>query len=298
MGDRGVSRLMGFIACILASVLAAPQANARLIEYTDFQSVHVLARNITVWVPDDYDPIGQRLPVIYMHDGQNLFQPERAYGGKEWGVDEALIMMKRRVIIVGVWNTKFRGREYFPQKLFNRLPSDQQDNATTTHGGAPLSDDYLRFLVTELKPFIDRNFRTRVGPKDTSIMGSSMGGLISLYAIAEYPQIFGQAASLSMHWPLADPRKGDPVSVAEGFYKYLKNSKIKPGRNRIYMDHGTLNLDSLYRPYSERVEAFMPSLGWQRDKNWISRIFPETDHNETSWRARINIPLSFLLGNP
>lgn len=278
-----------------AFVLIVPRADARLIEYPDFASAHVTARNVTVWLPDDYDAKGARLPVIYMHDGQNLFEPARAYGGNEWGVDEALTTMKRRAIIVGVWNTKFRGREYLPQKIFDRLPADQRANAETVHGGTPMSDAYLRFLVTELKPFIDRNFRTRVGRADTSIMGSSMGGLISLYAVAEYPNVFGQAASLSMHWPLADPRKGDPDTVTQAVRGYLRSSKIKPGRNRLYMDHGSLNLDGFYRPYSERVEAFMPTLGWHSNKDWISRVFPGTDHNETSWRARVEIPLSFLL---
>lgn len=281
------------LICTLA--LFIPHAQARLVEYPDFASAHVTARNVTVWLPDDYDAKGARLPVIYMHDGQNLFEPARAYGGKEWGVDEALSAMKRRAIVVGVWNTKFRGREYFPQKIFERLPADQRANAVATHGGAPMSDAYLRFLVTELKPFIDRNFRTRAGRADTSIMGSSMGGLISLYAVAEYPNIFGQAASLSIHWPMADPRKSDPAAVADAFRTYLAASTVRPGRNRLYMDHGTLNLDSFYEPYSTRVDAFMPALGWRRGSNWVSRVFPGTDHNEAAWRARLDVPLSFLL---
>ncbi len=132
-------------------------------------------------------------------------------------------------------------------------------------------------------------------------MGSSMGGLISIYALAEYPQVFGQAAALSVHWPLADPTKATPDEadqVAAAFKAYLATSQVRPGPNRLYMDHGTVNLDSFYKPYSTRMEAILPSLGWVAGKTWVSRVFEGTDHNEAAWAARLDIPLGFLLGPP
>jgi hypothetical protein len=283
------------LLCLAPPVLANPLPG-KLVQYPDFPAIAVAPRNLSIWLPPGYDTGTKRYPVIYMHDGQNLFDPATSYGGKTWGVAEALLAMKRDAIVVGVWNTKLRGREYFPQKLFALLPSDQQANAKQTHGGEPISDAYLRFLVTELKPYINKTYRTRTGPRDTSIMGSSMGGLISLYAMAEYPKIFGQAACVSIHWPLGNPAASDPEKITSAFKAYLMTSKLRPGANRLYMDHGTLTLDSTYAPYSERMEAILPTLGWHRNQDWVSRTFPGTSHDEESWRARVDIPLKFLLG--
>lgn len=284
--------IAGLLLCV------AQAAPARLIEYRDFASKQVAPRHVSVWVPDDYDPHGPRLPVIYMHDGQNLFEPGHAYGGAEWGVDEAMVARGGKAIVVGVWNTSLRGREYLPAKPVARLPAATQARIEAVHGGASLADAYLRFLVTELKPFIDRHYRTRRGPRDTSIMGSSMGGLISLYALGEYPRVFGQAACLSIHWPLANPADAPPSeaqAVTDAMIDWLAHSRVRPGHNRLYVDHGSLNLDSYYRRYSEKIETRIPALGWRRDRDWRSLVFPGSDHNETSWRARLATPLTFLL---
>lgn len=270
-------------------------AGGTLVQIPNFPSQLVAPRQLSIWLPPGYATSQQRYRVLYMHDGQNLFDPATAYGGKTWGVAETLAALPRDVIVVGIWNTHLRGREYFPQKVFDLLPPDQQANAIAMHGGAPLSDAYLAFIVTELKPYIDRTYRTRAGPADTSMAGSSMGGLISLYAMAEYPKVFGQVACLSVHWPMANPAKADPAAITTAWAAYLKTSTWKPGTNRLYMDHGTLTLDSFYRPYSERMEAMLPTLGWHRDTDWISRVFEGGEHNEASWRARLAVPLAFLL---
>jgi Putative esterase len=283
------------LLCLAQPALADPLPG-RLVQYPDFPAKAVAPRNISIWLPPGYDSGKKRYPVIYMHDGQNLFDPATSYGGKTWGVAEALVAMKRDAIVVGVWNIKLRSIEYLPQKLFALLPPDQRANVKQTHGGEPISDAYLRFLVTELKPYIDKTYRTRTSPRDTSSMGSSMGGLISLYAMAEYPKTFGQVACVSIHWPLGNPATSDPDKITSAFKAYLMTSKMRPGANRLYMDHGTLTLDSTYAPYSARMDAILPTLGWHRGRDWVSRIFPGTAHNEEAWRARIDVPLAFLLG--
>lgn len=283
---------------LLAALLFAMPAQAHLDRYPDFKSAHVLARHVIVWTPDDYDPKGPPLPVLYMHDGQNVFEASTANFGVEWAVDEALTRMKRRAIVVGSWSTKLRGREYLPAKVAALLPEDTRQRVEAVHGGPSLADAYLRFLVEELKPFIDKTYRTLPDAAHTSIMGSSMGGLISLYALAEYPQVFGQAAALSVHWPLADPTKATPEEadqVASAFKAYLASSRVRPGVNRLYMDHGSVNLDSFYRPYSTRMEAILPALGWVAGESWVSRVYEGTDRNEAAWAARVEIPLGFLL---
>jgi predicted alpha/beta superfamily hydrolase len=147
------------------------------------------------------------------------------------------------------------------------------------------SDAYLAFIVKELKPFIDAHYRTLPGMKNTSIMGSSMGGLISLYAIVEYPQVFGQAACLSTHWPASDG----------AVIHYVKSRLPDPATHRIYFDYGTRTLDAQYQPYQARMDAAMRARGYVEGSNWITLNFPGAEHSETSWAARVDVPLQFLL---
>ena len=153
-----------------------------------------------------------------MHDGQNLFDASKAYAG-EWGVDEHLARLiptgqVRAPIVVGVWNTPLRLREYVPADLIAALPETTRADVEAIYGGPALSDGYLRFLVEELKPRIDADFRTLTGRDDTAIMGSSMGGLISLYALMKHPEVFGAAGCLSTHWPLRlDALQGEALDA-------------------------------------------------------------------------------------
>lgn len=282
---------------------ATAQADGQLIEWEAVPSAHVQARNVTIWLPPGYDGSRRRYPVIYMHDGQNLFVPGRAYGGEEWGVDEALSRMIatgriRGAIVVGVWNTNLRGREYLPAVVVNALPEAQRARVLATHGGTSLADGYLAFLVTELKPRIDRTFRTRPGRRDTTIMGSSMGGLISFYAMGQYPQVFGGAAGLSIHWPLGDPRQdqgADADAVAAAFAGWIGASQMSAARNRLYVDIGDQTLDAYYPPYQAAMLPVLRARGWHEGCRHAGRIFPGTAHNEAAWRARLDRPLSFLL---
>lgn len=299
---RWLVALCSLMLCSLSSPANA-QADGRLVEWLDVASAHVQPRNVTIWLPPGYDGSSQRYPVIYMHDGQNIFVPGHAYGGEEWGVDEALSRMiaerrTRGAIVVGIWNTPLRGREYLPTKVAALLPPEQRALVEATHGGPSIADNYLRFLVEELKPRIDAEFRTRPDRDHNSIMGSSMGGLISLYALGEYPHIFGRAAAVSIHWPLGDPREGqgaNPASVSAAFTAWLAASRVNPRRNRLYVDEGTVNLDGFYRAYSQPMEAVLDRRGWHGGRHFNFRIFEGADHNERSWRERVTIPLTFLL---
>jgi hypothetical protein len=302
--DRGWSALLVLLFLLVAAPAAAV---GRLDQYRAFPSRFADPRNVTVWLPADYDPKGPPYAVLYMHDGQNLFDPKTGYGGKEWGIDEAVTKLTaegrmRRTIVVGIWNTPKRLREYVPAKSFDRLPARYMERVQGLYGGTPLSDGYLKFIVKELKPFIDRTYHTSPGRADTAIMGSSMGGLISLYALTEYPQVFGGAGCLSTHWPLLLPPEGqsltdeDVDAVATAFEAYLRPALPRPGAHRLYFDHGSETLDRHYAAYQARIDRLVARRGWTRDSNWISRNFPGAAHNEDSWRARVDIPLSFLLG--
>jgi enterochelin esterase-like enzyme len=272
----------------------------RLVDLGKMVSAHAKARRVTVWLPPGYDAGQDRHAVLYMHDGQNLFDPATAYTGQTWGVGQHLARLRtagtvKPTMVVGIWNTDLRSQEYAPN-LDGQLPAELRGIA-----GSPLSDGYLRFVVEELKPAIDARFRTRPGRDDTVVMGSSMGGLISLYALCQYPQVFGAAGALSTHWLVST--QGDLVNahdprldqVAALFRDYLRDRLPRPGQGKIYFDHGTINLDSLYGPYQGKVDAQMRAQGYRDDVDFMTRVYEGADHNEASWRAHLQVPLGFLL---
>lgn len=264
---------------------------------------------VWVWLPPGYDRAkGRRFPVLYMHDGQNLFDKGLTKFNQEWGIDEAIPRMARQGdlrewIVVGVQSPRSRYRALFPQKLLPFLPADFQKRVMTLDDGNPAGglagDAYLKFLVSVVKPRVDREFRSLKGRQDTAVMGSSMGGLMAFYAMAEYPQIFGQAACVSMHVALADPTaKGlDHAAAgrqaADAFRRYLATSRVRPGVNRLYIDHGSGTLDGSYSPYSGEVVPMLQSLGWG-GANFAFRTYAGAEHNETAWAQRVDIPLAFL----
>ena len=280
----------------------------RIVRHENFPSAHVTPRNVDVWLPAQYDP-QKKFAVLYMQDGQMLFDSTLTWNKQEWGVDETLsqLMSENKIkdcIVVGIWNGgRSRHAEYFPQKPFESLSASQQEmvyNAYRSNGqsiffGIPImSDRYLNFLTQELKPFIDKTYATKTDRSNTFIAGSSMGALISLYAICEYPSIFGGAACLSTHWPGLFTMENNPVPGA--FFSYLEQSLPSPTRHRIYFDHGTETLDSMYASLQKSVDLIMAKRGY-KNKQWISRSWPGQDHSERSWRGRFALPASFLLKN-
>jgi enterochelin esterase-like enzyme len=301
----------------LAFLLAAPAAAESLqkvnvsagtiVDLGIVRSKHADPRRVVVWLPPGYRSNGRRNAVLYMHDGQNLFDRKTAGYGMEWEVDEHLarLIRERKVhptIVVGIWNTPKRLREYVPSKAFTHLPRAYMDRVRALYQGDPLSDGYLRFVVRELKPRIDRRFNVRTDRANTAIMGSSMGALISLYAINEYPQVFGGAGMLSTHWPLFVPAEGAKAitdaeyeTVSSAFERYLAPALPDPRTHRLYFDHGSETLDASYWRYQQRVDEVVARRGYRQGVNWVTRNFPGQKHNEISWASRVDIPLRFLL---
>jgi predicted alpha/beta superfamily hydrolase len=227
-----------------------------------------------------------------MHDGQNIFDSATASGGSGWEIDKTIsrLMDTRKIrgaLVVGVWNTEMRWREYMPQKPYWSLALRRHHEAfINLSGGEPVSDIYLQFIVEELKPFIDSNYRTLADRSNTFVIGSSMGGLISLYAISEYPHVFGGAGCLSTNWPAGE---------YELVHEMAKNLP-DPETHKLYFDYGTEALDALYGPYQKRMDEYLRQAGYVENKNWMTLKFEGADHSEKAWRARVEIPLSFFLG--
>jgi len=272
--------------------VTGPGVTGTVLRYPSMPSGHVAARNVDVWLPPGYDrEPDKHYPVLYMHDGQNLFDPATSYGGVDWGIDETMTRMiaageVREAIVVGVWNTPKRREEYMPQRAVQGAIDFNVPGSTAARPEDIISDRYLAFLVEELKPFIDAKYRTLPDRADTYVMGSSMGGLVSQYAISKYPGVYGGAGCVSTHWPA-----GNGIAL-DDFAAHLPD----PATHKYYFDYGTATLDGSYEPYQLRADAILRNAGYVEGRNWITRKFEGAEHSEKAWRLRVGEPLAFLIG--
>lgn len=243
-------------------------------------------RDVDIYLPPSYPTGRQRYPVVYMHDGQNLSDPRTAFAGT-WRLGETLERLARRdieAIVVGVHNNgDVRLREYSP------FPDRR-------HGGGE-GDAYLAFLVDTLKPRIDRRFRTDRRRDVSVVFGSSMGGLISLYAYFKYPAVFGRVGVMS-------------PSVWFGHGRILEYiASAKPPRGRLYLDVGTFEGVSTLRD-ARRLGRLLVRKGFVRRRS-AGAVGPRGEvakpalryvedpggrHNEGNWASRLEGALEFLLG--
>jgi glycosidase/enterochelin esterase-like enzyme len=243
-------------------------------------------RHVEIWLPPGYDSsASRRYPVLYMHDGQNLFDPRIANTGVDWGVDEAVMRLVERgvippVIVVGAWSTEERGPEYNP---WGR------------------AGDYARFLIEEVMPRVNREFRTLTGPANTAVMGSSMGGLLSFYLVSRHPETFGSCGCVSTHFPISEAvMAGGPAGARRDTVPYLyrdiaRGFRVPPG-TRYWFDYGTEGLDAAYGPTHDSLRAWLKGQGLVEDRDFVVRRYQGANHSEYSWRVRLEDPLTFLFG--
>lgn len=266
--------------------------------YPRFASQYVPARTIRVYVPENYDNT-KRYDVLYMHDGTMLFDASITWNHQEWGVDEAMDSLihkgyVRPAIVVGIDNmtdTPNRLGEYCPDDIVTLLP----EGSSVYNGITPKGNDYLRFLVEEVKPFIDSVYSTYTDRQHTFTMGSSCGGLISSYALCKYPEVFGGAACMSTHCTLAYPNPDQPDNAVMTAYRTYLQQHIPANSALLYFDRGDQTLDAYYGEAQDAINTMLVSSGWD-DSHFQYRFFPGHAHEEKYWRARLDIPLRFLLG--
>ena len=263
--------------------------------YENFASKYVEARTVRVWTPEGYDK-SQKYDVIYMHDGQNLFDSSITWNHQEWGVDEAMDSLIRQnkikpCIVVGMdCIDKVRFEEYYPSQICADIPE-----GILPEGFKPLGDEYLKFLVEEVKPFIDSTYSTWKDAEHTFVMGSSCGGLISSYALCRYPDVFSGAACLSTHSSLWNPyTKVDQKPAAQTYLQYLKANLPMDGTHKLYMDRGDCPIDIEYSESQAEINSMIDSLGCNSE-HYKYIYFPGTSHCENDWRSRLENPLLFLL---
>ncbi len=278
-------------------------AGGTLLSIDDFPSNFIPPRRVDIWLPKNYSK-EKKYAVLYMHDGQMLFDSRITWNHQEWKVDEVASKLMndsitKDFIVVAPFNiNELRHSEYFPQKPFESLSERIKDSlfAEGEKNNFKLdgitSDNYLRFIVKELKPYIDANYSVLSDRDNTFVAGSSMGGLISMYAIFEYPKVFGGAACMSTHWPGGNPNEND--LLANTFFEYMKKNMPSPKSHRIYFDFGTQTMDKFYPKYEKTVNAIFKDKGYDAT-NFRNLKFKGADHSELSWQKRLDIPLTFLL---
>jgi len=278
-----------------------------IIERIDsFPSKFVSQRTVDVWLPKDY-AVTKKYSVLYMHDGQMLFDAATTWNKQEWKVDEVAsqLMQKNKVqgfIVVAIWNIpNLRHFDLYPKKPYQLLSKLEQETVEIEAKKLNFewniskinSDNYLKFIVEEVKPYIDEKYSVFTDNQHTGIMGSSMGGLISMYAICEYPEVFGKAACLSTHWIGFREFENNPIP--ESFFNYLENNLPNKKTHKVYFDYGTETLDADYIKYAYRVDEIL-KIKKYTNSNSRNLKFDGENHSEASWQKRINIPLEFMFG--
>ena len=295
--------LIGLASCAEDEVLPRV-THGRLERLASISSEYVSDRDVDVWLPDQYDGT-TALPVLYMHDGQMLFDASITWNHQSWEVDSIVQTLINRnkiepLIVVGIHNVSSeRHSNYFPQEPFDRLSQSVQDsllqlyrNSETPLFSKPInSNNYLSYLTQELIPVIDATYTTRPQASGRILAGSSMGGLISWYATTKYPETFGGAACLSTHWPGVFNNDNNPVPTS--FIEYLSENAPSADTHKLYFDHGTTTLDSLYPIHQKRVDRLLTLSGYDTI-NYLSQVFEGENHTEIAWSKRLYLPLTFF----
>ncbi len=284
----------------LAAPLAAQDAG-RLIEYERVPAADIPDQRLTIWLPPAYDASDRRYPVLYMHDGHNLFDIEKSNFKKIWAADTAMLaaVASGKVephIIVGIWAPgRDRHRQYLPRSLYDMTSGNLRAQMDGMTAGGVISQAYLAWIAGPLKSWVDASFRTRPGRDDTAIVGSSMGGLMSCYAFLEKPQVFGRAGCVSSHWPAVDPRAVDADQLKALWDGWFAARLGKPEGRRVWLDHGTATLDAFYAPYQQVVDARFAAEGWEKGRDWESKVYEGAEHEENAWAARLPEIFGWLL---
>lgn len=298
-----VLSLLGISSIEFKKLENAVLAGGNLYRVENFTSEYITPRPVDVWLPVNYSK-DKKYNVLYMHDGQNLFDSTTTWNKQEWKVDDwaTQLMNNERskdFIVVGIHNIpKTRWQDLYPEKSLNYLKPGVKDSILVLAQKRNLNldfkgDEYLKFLVSELKPVIDSQYSVYTDKEHTFVAGSSMGGLMSMYAISEYPNVFAGAACISTHWPGATPQPNNPF--AEAIFNYMEANLPKAGSHKLYFDYGNKTLDQYYPQYAPRVDKILKTKGYAETDS-KNLFFKGTDHSERSWNKRLDQPLTFLLG--
>ncbi|WP_340586418.1 alpha/beta hydrolase [Erythrobacter alti] len=280
------------------------QSPAQRVEWTAIAAPGLPDQRITIWLPPGYhDAPDVRYPVLYMWDGQNLFDPELTHYGKAWEVDDVLTDMvasgtARSHIVVGHWSPPGtdRYRLYVPQFAESLDGELLAANVEEMAGGPIASRALLDWVSDTLKPHVDAQFRTLAAPEDTTVVGASMGGLMACFAAIERPDVFGRAGCVSAHFALVDPElaMNHSEAITAAWDAYLDAKLGGPRERRLWLDHGTEMLDAYYAPWQRAVSEDLTRNGWREGVDFSARVYRGAEHDEIAWNARMAEMLAWL----
>jgi predicted alpha/beta superfamily hydrolase len=254
----------------------------QIIEHEKFESKFLTdPRDVHVYVPPGYsDDLERRYPVLYMHDGQNLYNAEESFGGIAWEADDTAqrLIIEGAIeplIIVGIHNTGKRMDEYTPVK--------SETGKMRGHGGK--ADNYGRMIIEELKPFIDSTYRTKPEREFTGLGGSSLGGLVSLYLGLKHPDVFSRLAVMSPSvWWANNQIIREAAKIAERLPL------------RIWLDIGKRE-GSRIKHQVRALKEILLAHGWKDGLDFAYYEIPDARHEESAWAARFVEVLKFLYPN-
>ncbi|MBR2618357.1 MAG: hypothetical protein IKC81_03510 [Paludibacteraceae bacterium] len=249
---------------------------------------------VDIWTPDNYNT-QQTYPVLYMHDGQNLFDPNSTWNKQAWNIDDAIAQLVadgkiEAPIVVGVHSIgESRIDDLMPEKVAPLI----KDSTIFAYmdamcQGKYRGDEYVDFLANTVKPFVDSVFSTKPEMEHTAVMGSSMGGLMSFYALCEAPHVFSKAGCFSTHIG-NNPENG---ALAYALMDYLEQSLPQDETHYIYLDCGDQNIDAPYAPFFPALVAKIDSLGYTN--RMLHGFYPGAGHTETDWAARVHVALEYF----
>lgn len=269
---------------------------------------------IDMWLPGGYSP-ASLYPVVYMADGQNVFDKDQSFAGVAWEVEQKITQLARDgsitqpAIVVAISNRgahNLRERDYFPEKALANISSDEwgdtylpADFRLTCRG-----DEYAAFVAGDVKPFIDSHYSTMPEREHTFTMGSSMGSLIALYIMCEYPGTVGGAACMSTHWVgsiSATADNGytmlDDKICAAAMLKYFGDNLPADGTDRLHLDEGDTGWDALYVAYNKQMAEMAEAKGYSTAAATLMvNYWTGSGHNEWFWQQHCAVPLEFMLG--
>lgn len=244
-------------------------------------------RAVELWIPDGVRPDS---PLLLAHDGQNCFDGTHSISGHGWQLDAAAIRAANACgvatpVIVAPWNIgERRVMEYGPQDVFERN-DDWLHGYRALHGDAeaPCGNAYIDWCAERVLPWAASQAGIHMQRERTAVLGSSMGGLASLAALARRPVVFECALCVSTHWASGD----------DGFVRACIDLLPQPGHHRLWFDHGDQGLDAQYAPLQDVADQALSDAGWA--DHFERHAFPGTDHSESAWAARAETVLAFWL---
>jgi predicted alpha/beta superfamily hydrolase len=256
---------------------------------------------VRIWLPPGYGDGARSYRTLYMLDGQYAFASDAE--GTNFAADRRVARLAAAgriapALIVAIDSLEApadRFRQYMPQTIYDQAEGSLRTAIDRELAGRPLlSAQFLRFLATRLKPYVDAHYRTLAGRRDTAIIGASMAGPMAAAAFVERQQAFGRAACVSPQWPIYDERFIEHPQLLSIWPRYF--ARLGPPRGRrLWLDHGTEMMDAGMAPHQIGIARRLARLGWRRGRDLEARVYRGAGHAFAQTAVQMDELLAWLL---